>query len=80
MIRTGLAFLAIGMSLFRYFGLSVWTIFDGALVVMSIGLVIYGGKGYWRSHVDDRHLRELLAADAGLSNDLPETGTSASTQ
>jgi uncharacterized membrane protein YidH (DUF202 family) len=48
-IRTGLAFLVLGISLFRYFGLSWWTIFDGALAVVSLFMVTFGAKGYFAS-------------------------------
>jgi uncharacterized membrane protein YidH (DUF202 family) len=65
-VRTGLAFLAIGLTLFRYFGISQWSVFDGALVVMSVVLVIYGGRGYYRAHASDRRLADLLTADPGL--------------
>jgi uncharacterized membrane protein YidH (DUF202 family) len=65
-VRTGLAFLAIGLTLFRYFGISQWSVFDGALVVMSVVLVIYGGRGYYRAHASDRRLADLLTTDPGL--------------
>jgi len=67
MIRTGLAFLAIGLTLFRYFGISRWSAFDGALVLLSVILVVYGTKGYRRSHLTDRRIGNLLAQDPGLA-------------
>ncbi len=63
MIRTGLAFLAVGLTLFRYFGVSRWSIFDGMLVVLSVFLVVYGGRGYRRAHLNDRHIGSMLAAN-----------------
>jgi uncharacterized membrane protein YidH (DUF202 family) len=65
-IRTGLTFFAIGLTLFRYFGISRWSVFDGTLVLMSVVLVIYGGRGYYRAHTNDRRLGELLRTDRGL--------------
>jgi hypothetical protein len=65
-IRTGLAFFAIGLTLFRYFGISQWSVFDGALVLMSVVLVIFGSRGYYRAQASDRRLAELLTTDRGL--------------
>jgi len=45
-IRTGLAFLALGRSLFRYFGFSWWSVFDGFLVLASLVMIAIGGRGY----------------------------------
>jgi uncharacterized membrane protein len=67
MIRTGLAFLAIGLTLFRYFGVSRWSLFDGALVLLSVVLVFYGTKGYRRAQLADRRIGKLLVNDPGLA-------------
>jgi len=58
----------LGLTLFRYFGVSRWSIFDGVLVLVSLIFVVWGGKGYRRAHLNDRRLGEILAADPGLSN------------
>lgn len=65
--RTGLAFLAIGLTLFRYFGVSRWSLFDGALVLLSAVLVFYGTKGYRRAQLADRRIGKLLVNDPGLA-------------
>ncbi len=67
LIRTGLAFLVVGLTLFRYFGVSRWSLFDGVLVLLSVVLVVYGGRGYRRAHLNDRRIGRLLEADPGLA-------------
>ncbi|MFZ0429792.1 MAG: DUF202 domain-containing protein [Acidobacteriota bacterium] len=69
LIRTGLAFLILGISLFRYFGPSLWSLFDGALVMASFFMVAFGLKGYRRARNSERRLGEVLARDPGF-NDL----------
>jgi uncharacterized membrane protein YidH (DUF202 family) len=60
LIRTGLAFLVLGISLFRYFGLSWWSLFDGLLALGSAVIVIWGGRGYQQATVRIRKLTEAL--------------------
>jgi hypothetical protein len=38
------------------------------LEMMSVVLVICGGRGYYRAHASDRRLAELLTTDPGLVN------------
>ena len=64
-IRTGLAFLVLGISLFRYFGLSWWSLFDGVLAVGSGVIVVWGGRGYYRSAMRMRRLDENLRVPVG---------------
>ena len=68
LVRTGLAILVLGLTLFRYFGVSIWSAFDGALVLLGIGLVIYGGKGYREADRKDKRFLELLSADVGFQD------------
>jgi hypothetical protein len=52
-----------------YFGVSRWSVFDLALVLLSVILVVYGTKGYRRAQLADRRIGELLANDrAGAGN------------
>jgi len=46
LIRTGLAFFSIAIAFFRWFGLSPWSIFDGALAVGSLIMTGVGIIGY----------------------------------
>ena len=66
LLRTGLALLTFGIVLFRYFGLSWWSLFDVALVLLSIGLLSVGVSGYVRSHRRVLKLDGLVRADTGL--------------
>jgi uncharacterized membrane protein YidH (DUF202 family) len=50
LIRTGLAFLTLSIALFRIFGLSWWSIFDGALGVFSLAMTAAGLVGYKRAN------------------------------
>jgi hypothetical protein len=50
-----------------YFGVSRWSVFDGALVLLSVVLVVYSTKGYRRAQFADRRIGELLATDPGLA-------------
>jgi len=65
-VRTGLALLTFGIVMFRYFGVSWWSLFDLGLVVASLVFVTGGIRGYVRSHRRVRTLDTLLATDAGL--------------
>ena len=49
LIRTGLAGVVLGISFFRYFGVSLWSVFDAALALASVGLVMWGGRGFRRT-------------------------------
>ena len=62
LIRTGLAFLVLGVSLFRYFGLSWWSLFDGVLALGSVVIVVWGGRGYHRATVRMRAATTALAS------------------
>ncbi len=66
MIRTGLAFLTAGITLFRYFGISMWTFFDLGLVLFSAVMVYFGVAGYRHSKAVDQKLGGLLANDRGI--------------
>jgi len=67
LIRTGLAFLTLSIALFRLFGLSWWSLFDGALGVGSLAMTGIGLAGYWHSTrvlkaLEDRISREEATA------------------
>jgi uncharacterized membrane protein YidH (DUF202 family) len=47
--RTGLAFLTLGIGLFRFFGVSWWSLFDGGLVLASAVITAVGLRGYLRA-------------------------------
>jgi uncharacterized membrane protein YidH (DUF202 family) len=49
LIRTGLAFLTLSIGLFRLFGISWWSLFDGTLALGSLTMTAVGLKGYWNS-------------------------------
>ena len=66
LIRTGLAFLTAGITLFRYFGVSVWTLFDLGLVTFSMLMVYFGVTGYRRSKLAEWRFGKLLDRDEGL--------------
>jgi uncharacterized membrane protein YidH (DUF202 family) len=50
LIRTGLAFFTLSIAFFRMFGLSWWSIFDGLLALMSLGMTGIGLVGYKRAN------------------------------
>ncbi len=50
LIRTGLAFLSLSIAFFRMFGLSWWSVFDGALAVLSLAMTAAGLIGYKRAN------------------------------
>lgn len=63
LIRTGLAFLTLGVTFFRYFGLSLWTIFDVALILFSGLMVYFGVSGYRRARTTESTLTRILSSD-----------------
>jgi uncharacterized membrane protein YidH (DUF202 family) len=65
LIRTGLAFLTLGVTFFRYFGISAWTSFDVALVLSSSVMIYFGLRGYRRSRKAEGELTRLLEGDVG---------------
>ncbi len=74
-VRTGLALLTFGVVLFRYFGVSWWSIFDAVLVLGSSALVAAGTSGYFKAHRRVRTLENLLTTDEGM-RDLGPTRAS----
>ena len=63
LIRTGLAFLTLSIAFFRMFGLSWWSLFDGALALGSLAMTGIGLKGYWHSLRTLRTLEERVPAE-----------------
>ena len=63
-IRTGLAFLTLGLALFRYFGVSAWSLFDGGLAVLSVWMILFGTRGYRRAQRAERKLSDALSRDS----------------
>jgi uncharacterized membrane protein YidH (DUF202 family) len=49
LVRTGLTFLTLSIALFRMFGLSWWSLFDGILALGSLAMTAIGLTGYWRT-------------------------------
>jgi uncharacterized membrane protein YidH (DUF202 family) len=49
LVRTGLTFLTLSIALFRMFGLSWWSVFDGVLALGSLAMTAVGLTGYWHS-------------------------------
>lgn len=49
LIRTGLAFFSIAVAFLRMFGLSWWSVFDGALALGSLAMTLAGIVGYTRA-------------------------------
>lgn len=45
-IRTGLAFVALGAGLMRYFGFGPWTVLDGGLLLAGTGMTLYALRGF----------------------------------
>ena len=45
-ILTGLALVALGSGMMRYFGLGIWTILDGSLITAGVTAALVGIKGY----------------------------------
>ena len=65
LIRTGLAFLSLSVAFFRMFGISWWSVFDGALGVGSLVMTFVGLIGYFHSSRVVKSLEGLLPADKG---------------
>ena len=63
LIRTGLAFLTLSIAFFRMFGLSWWSIFDGALGIGSLVMTMFGLIGYMKSARAVKSLENLLPSD-----------------
>jgi uncharacterized membrane protein YidH (DUF202 family) len=63
LIRTGLAFLSLSVAFFRLFGVSWWSIFDGALGAGSVVMTAAGLIGYIRSTRTVKSLQGLLPVD-----------------
>jgi uncharacterized membrane protein YidH (DUF202 family) len=60
-IRTGLAFIALGIGLMRYFGLGMWTIVDGSLVVLGAASSIFGIRNYMVTRNYERIFQDKLS-------------------
>ncbi len=60
MIRTGLALLTAALVFMRYFGFSLWTIFDVALLTCSLGFLYFGALGYRRTRDLEKKMAVLL--------------------
>jgi uncharacterized membrane protein YidH (DUF202 family) len=45
-IRTGLALIMFGTGLMRYFGLGVWSIMDGVLIMVGLAMLSYASREY----------------------------------
>jgi len=63
LIRTGLAFLSLSIGFFRMFGISWWSLFDGALALFSIGMTVMGIRGYLQSTQAMKTLQERVPAE-----------------
>jgi len=68
LIRTGLAFLTLSIGLFRFFGVSWWSLFDGALAVGSLAMTTAGLSGYWHSTRVLKALENRLAIEDGAAS------------
>lgn len=66
LIRTGLAFMTLGVGFIRYFGVSVWSLFDFALLLFSVLVVYFGAKGYLHTRAREKRLVESLTHDPGI--------------
>jgi uncharacterized membrane protein YidH (DUF202 family) len=69
--RTGLAFFTLGITLLRLFGVSIWTVFDGSLLLVSLFMIIWGVRGFRRTQLAEQRLNRILAGDSGFA-DLTE--------
>jgi uncharacterized membrane protein YidH (DUF202 family) len=59
-IRTGVALVALGIALARYFGFGYWTVFDGLLILGGAASAIYSTRSYVLTHrIADACLRKL---------------------
>ena len=63
LVRTGLTFLTLSIALFRMFGLSWWSVFDGVLAIGSLTMTVVGLTGYWQSHRAVRALESRVPAE-----------------
>jgi uncharacterized membrane protein YidH (DUF202 family) len=63
LIRTGLAFLTLSIGFFRMFGLSWWSVFDGALALGSLAMTVIGLTGYWHSTQTLRSLEGRVSVE-----------------
>ena len=60
-IRTGLAFVALGIGLMRYFGVGLWTILDVSLVAFGMARTVFGVKNYLVTWNYERVFRQKLS-------------------
>ena len=60
-IGTGLAFVALGIGLMRYFGVGLWTILDVSLVVFGMASTVFGVKNYLVTWNYERIFSEKLS-------------------
>jgi uncharacterized membrane protein YidH (DUF202 family) len=63
LVRTGLTFLTLSIALFRIFGLSWWSVFDGLLALVSVAMTVVGLIGYWKSDRTVRVLKGRIPAE-----------------
>jgi uncharacterized membrane protein YidH (DUF202 family) len=63
LVRTGLTFLTLSIALFRMFGLSWWSVFDGLLALGSLAMTAVGLTGYWHSRRAVRTLGGRVPAE-----------------
>ncbi|MEJ2038580.1 MAG: hypothetical protein P8X55_06550 [Desulfosarcinaceae bacterium] len=63
LVRTGMTFLTLSIALFRIFGVSPWSMFDGVLALGSLTMMTVGLRGYWRSVRGVQTLEGRLAAE-----------------
>ena len=63
LVRTGLTFLTLSIALFRMFGLSWWSVFDGILAIGSLAMTVIGLTGYWQSYRAVRTLEGRVPAE-----------------
>ena len=63
LVRTGLTFLTLSIALFRMFGPSWWSVFDGLLALGSLAMTAVGLTGYWHSHRAVRALEGRIPAE-----------------
>ncbi len=75
LIRTGLALFTLGVTFLRYFGVSRWTIFDAALILLSFAALSWGGTIYRRALSSERSLQSLISSDRALCRALTQSGT-----
>ncbi len=54
--------------MFRYFGVSWWSIFDVALILGSLVLIAWGGRGFVKCQRRAQSLEAVLGRDQGLAD------------